>query len=227
MATPLEDVATWELSPGQTAPAAPSSSPPAAQPSPFSAVGERCPSCQARVAADQRYCLECGRRRGDPRLPFMDAVSFMDGAARKRHEQPPASPPRRLRVSANASLIAGVGTLVLAMGVGVLIGRSGGQGGGTANTKPAVQVVKIPAASEAAGTVTAAAPSGKTAKPKASGRAGGGSAKLDATAASGKGAESVLQPKVKLSPSTTQVGGSCNEGAGCKSGKFTGEFFGE
>jgi hypothetical protein len=27
---------------------------------------------------DQRYCLACGARRGDPRLPFMDAVVLMD-----------------------------------------------------------------------------------------------------------------------------------------------------
>ena len=43
---------------------------------------EQCPSCGALVAADQRYCLECGHRRGDPRLPFMDAVVFMDAMNR-------------------------------------------------------------------------------------------------------------------------------------------------
>ena len=39
---------------------------------------ESCPNCGARMAADQRYCLNCGHRRGEPRLPFMDAVVFME-----------------------------------------------------------------------------------------------------------------------------------------------------
>ena len=42
------------------------------------AGGDQCPNCGASMAPDQRYCLECGHRRGDPRLPFMDAVVFMD-----------------------------------------------------------------------------------------------------------------------------------------------------
>ena len=74
-------------------------------------VSEQCPSCGA-LAADQRYCLECGHRRGDPRLPFMDAVVFMDAMRRPAATaQPSSSPPpeRRSRMTANASLIAGVG----------------------------------------------------------------------------------------------------------------------
>ena len=93
------------------------------------ASGDQCPSCGAHLAADQRYCLECGQRRGDPRLPFMDAVVFMDAVKRPRDAAPPPLPrERQPRMSANASLIAGVGTLVLAIGVGVLIGRSGDNG---------------------------------------------------------------------------------------------------
>src|SRR6476659_2589121 len=77
---------------------------------------DHCPSCGALVANDQRYCLECGHRRGDPRLPFMDAVVFMD-AMNRPPEAASASPKSRKRgVSPNAALIAGVGTLLLALG---------------------------------------------------------------------------------------------------------------
>ena len=78
------------------------------------------------MAADQRYCLECGQRRGEPRLPFMDAVVLMDTVVKGPQQGPPRpTRQRRARLSANATLIAGIGTLLLALGIGVLIGRSG------------------------------------------------------------------------------------------------------
>ncbi|MGI8715147.1 MAG: hypothetical protein ACR2NR_18580 [Solirubrobacteraceae bacterium] len=82
-------------------------------------VGDRCVSCSAPMSSDQRYCVSCGERRGTARfsLPASPAAA----------EPPPAgsSPPaaRGPRVSSGATMIAGVGTLLLAMGVGVLIGR--------------------------------------------------------------------------------------------------------
>ena len=78
------------------------------------------------MAADQRYCLECGQRRGEPRLPFMDSGVLVDVVVkgpRKAHPRPARQ--RRPRLSANATLIAGIGTLLLALAIGVLIGRSG------------------------------------------------------------------------------------------------------
>lgn len=90
-------------------------------------TGEQCASCASPMAADQRYCLECGERRA--------TVSDFLRAGPPRAATPPAPPgmpppgasadgagPR----SSTLSLIAGVGVLLLAMGVGVLIGRSGG-----------------------------------------------------------------------------------------------------
>ena len=74
---------------------------------------ESCPNCGARMAADQRYCLNCGHRRGDPRLPFMDAVVFMEsmnaaaGGAGAAPPPPPAESGGSNRWNANAALIAG------------------------------------------------------------------------------------------------------------------------
>ncbi|HWW67656.1 MAG TPA: hypothetical protein VNY83_06695 [Solirubrobacterales bacterium] len=194
--------------------------------------GDQCPSCGAHMAADQRYCLECGHRRGDPRLPFMDAVVFMDAVKRPRAAAAPP-PPRdhRPRMSPNASLVAGVATLVLAIGVGVLIGRSGENGSPTAaNTAP--QVIKVEGGGGGGETASTAKSKGTS--------IGGGSVKSSkksakakaATGSSGttKAAEEVLKPagNVKLPPPTVQKGGKCESGAaGCQNGKFTGNFFGK
>jgi hypothetical protein len=120
--------------------------------------------------------------------------------------------------------------LLLAMGVGVLIGQSAGHSESGAGAKPAVQVVKVPSSGGAVAAAGASAPSGKSAKSKASSHGAGGHAANSSaagSAGSSKGAASVLHPKAKLPPPTVQVGGACHGGAGCKNGKFTGSFFGE
>jgi hypothetical protein len=213
------------------APPAPAAAQPAAQSSPpataathslVATSGEQCPSCGVHVAPDQRYCLACGARCGEPRLPIMDAVTFMDAMKQPRDASapPPQRPQRRL--SPNTALMATVGILLLAMGVGVLIGRSGNHSVASAPVAP--QVIKVGGGEEAA-----------TASSKGTGAIGGNSKKekpkaLKAEANSGKGAEEVLHyaPGVKPPDPKVGIGDKCEEGtAGCKNGEFGGEFFGE
>jgi hypothetical protein len=192
------------------------------------------------MAADQRYCLECGNRRGDPRLPFMDAVVFMEAvrqppqAATANPAPPPPPSEKRSSISANASLIAGVGTLLLALGIGVLIGKTGESGSSTAGGTPSV--ITVPAGGATAGTETGSGTkAGGGAKTASSGgKAGGGDkakAKEKLSAGSSgatKGVEEVLKPtgNVKFAPEGVKKGGACEEGeAGCEGGKFTGGFF--
>jgi hypothetical protein len=110
---------------------------------------DSCPNCGARMAADQRYCLNCGHRRGEPRLPFMDAVVFMEsmgGPAAGATPPPPPAPSgggSSPRMNANAALIAGVATLVLAIGVGFLIGRSGHEGSNNAAAQAPIKVIEV------------------------------------------------------------------------------------
>jgi hypothetical protein len=191
------------------------------------ATGEQCPSCGNPVASDQRYCLQCGQRCGEPRLPFMNAVTFMD--AMKRPAAAPPSPPKKKRrgLSPNAALITGVGTLLLAMGVGVLIGRSG-EHSGTTNASAPAQVITVNGGGGAEANTASNGSTGKGAKGEKGSKKG--EAKAKAAASSGKGAEEVLKPAgdVKLPPATVQPGEKCESGAaGCKGGEFTGEFFGE
>ncbi len=183
------------------------------------------------MAADQRYCLECGKRRGDPRLPFMDAVVFME-AMQAPAPVPAAAPAKkRQRPSANASLIAGVGILLLALGVGVLIGQSNNDSGAVNAASAAPQIIKVgggggeeeATASTAAGKNEIGDKGGKAKQAKAPEKA------IDSSGTSEAAAE-VLKPAgdVKLPPPTVQQGGKCESGAaGCKGGEFTGEFFGE
>jgi hypothetical protein len=134
-------------------------------------------------------------------------------------------------MSANASLIAGVGTLVLAIGVGVLIGR-GGDGGTPTAANAAPQIIKVGGGPETAS--TASSGEAATAKDKSKGGKSKAKKTVDTTKAGGSGtseaAEEILKPAgdVKLPPPTVQKGGKCESGAaGCDNGEFTGDFFGE
>lgn len=204
-----------------------------------SSPGDACPTCGARMALDQRYCLNCGNRRGDPRLPFMDAVVFMEASKQPQGEAAaaaPPSPPQKSGFSPGTTLIAGIATLILAVGVGVLIGRSGDNSSApVANPKPTVIQVGGNGGGEETGAATKSNGAKKEAS-KGSKSNGGKKAKKSpekevGSSGTSKAAEEVLKPSgdVKLPPPTTKVGEKCEKGtAGCsESGEFNGEFFGE
>lgn len=164
----------------------------------------------------------------------MDAVNYMEMSRRPHPQQVQAAAPsghRRL-LSANASMVAAVATLVLALGVGVLIGRSGNSTEPTASAAP--QIIRVGGSgTEAASTApaggggAAAAGSGKKAKSanvkKAKEKAATGSS------GASKATEEVFEPApgVKIAPPEQKVGGDCDPSvAGCSdNGKFEGTFF--
>jgi hypothetical protein len=177
---------------------------------PLSISRERCSGCGAALASDQRYCVECGQRCGAPQLPFTE------GLVHRAQQAPGSRPPSaRSRVSINNTVIAGIGTLLLAMGIGVLIGRSG-TGSSLKSASPAVQVVTVPGAgAAAASTEPQTSTSGATTKSK--GASSGASATKSTTKAS----------KATPPPAKTVTVGSPGKGAGYQKGHFTGNFFGE
>lgn len=223
------------------------STPPSGQPSPapefhnpIATSSDHCPSCGATLAADQRYCLNCGQRRGDPRLPFMDAVAFMESSkgqppAQQAAAAPPSTPDRRPFMSANASLVAGVATLVLAIGVGVLIGRSGDSGSNTANQAPQVITVGGSGAPEAEpgtgkeGKGNAGKGASKSGKPKSASQKKAAKKLETSSHGATKATEEAYPtaPGVTLAEPEQKVGGKCDPKAeGCNSsGEFDGSFF--
>ncbi len=121
----------------------------------FGPQGEPCANCGARLARDQRYCLQCGTRRtgmatllSEARDPRPGAAAPLAGPTPLGPPPPPLDSPWRL----DAGLLAGVGCLLLALLVGVLIGRSG-SGGGTPRAA-APQVVTVGGATPAGATGT-------------------------------------------------------------------------
>lgn len=109
---------------------------------------ERCTGCGNPLALDQRYCLNCGKRRGGARVEF---EKYLD-------QEPPNSPPKTPPVAAAqpadgrperevTPLMAAVGLTGLAviLILGVLIGRTG-QGGST-QSAPVMATTGLPTAS--------------------------------------------------------------------------------
>ncbi len=85
----------------------------------------RCSSCGSPVAADQRYCLECGERQL-PRSSFLAAGPPTAGPTPAPAPAGAQDADAAAKRASTLTALAGIGLLLLAMGVGVLIGRAGG-----------------------------------------------------------------------------------------------------
>jgi hypothetical protein len=201
------------------------------------ATSDHCVNCSAPLASDQRYCVNCGERRGKPRFtlagPHEETVQETTVHA--------ARAPRRPRTSAGFNLIAGVATLLLAMGVGVLIGHSNS----STTSKGAAATPSITVNGGGTGAPAASA-AGSATRGSGSSSGAGASHSAKAKHAATKAAKAAPPPKVviqkaaaaaskvtggsaKVAAPTVTQGGSCQSGsAGCQNGHFTGSnFFGQ
>ncbi len=165
---------------------------PPTQPMPAASPDDRvepCRECGAPLAADQRYCLNCGRRRGEPRLDFRRygsrPAATANGERSVNGNASPAAGAAPVPASAAPAegkpqrdytplaAVGGIAVLGLMLLVGVLIGR----GDGNQATAPP-QVVRVEggdetAANEDEGTLGGAGASAKRAnKGKSSGKGG-------------------------------------------------------
>lgn len=186
--------------------------------------GDACAKCGATVAADQRYCVECGERHGDPRLPFMDGRTASQAPADAT--QPTggypapayAAPPPKQRWASGIALLSTIAVLLLAMGVGVLIGNKGEQ---ASSQQP--MIVGGVGATTATGATGATSTSGGT-----DSKAAATAASDDGTTDAGVDAEALAKKNgVKLAPKDVDLGEKCEKGSvGCNdSGEFDGEYF--
>jgi hypothetical protein len=199
---------------------------------PATGTEDQCSACGAPLARDQRYCVECGERRGQSTLPAPEsAPEPQTGKVRA------TTAPRPPHVSSGAALVAGVGVLLLAIGLGVLIGRLGNNNNTTTHAA-APTVITVGGGGSAVGTTAASTPAStprttpttvhvtkvEQAKLKAAAAATKPpppAVQKKATQAAGK----VLGNSANLAPPTVTQGQSCTQ-AGCQNGHFTGNFFG-
>lgn len=188
-------------------------------------VGDRCASCGAPLASDQRYCVVCGERRGKARYPV---AALTEPGAETVMEV--SGPPPRPRFSSGSAFIAGVGVLLLAMGLGVLIGRIGHTSSTPRASAASPVVVTVGGggtgtnqSASASTTPTANTGHGKSSGPKVKKIVITKQVAAKATAAASK----VLGGATNLAPPTVSQGSKCSSGAGCQNGSFTGNFFGQ
>jgi hypothetical protein len=127
----------------------------------FGQEGDLCAQCGSALATDQRYCLNCGWRRGEPRVDYESRMASTG--------QLTASPTQAQAPAAfQQSPIFAVGTIAL-LGImlllGVLIGKDSDGGTQTVAAAPAPAPTTTAAAAPATDT-TAAAPTTGNKAPK-------------------------------------------------------------
>ncbi len=123
---------------------------------------QSCPSCGKPMAADQRYCLNCGHRGADPRVEFRQHLFAGDSASENGVARAPAG--RGWNPLAAAALI---GLLGIALLVGVLIGKDeddepASSTAPPAQTTPTTGATTTPAAPPATTTPATPAPPATT-----------------------------------------------------------------
>jgi hypothetical protein len=195
-------------------------------------IGDRCANCGSPLASDQRYCVECGERRGKPRFAVASnqAAPASAAAPKKRFPRP--------QWSSSATLVAGIATLLLAMGVGVEIGKSGNS---SQKQSAGASTVVLGGSTGAAGAAASTTPTTPTTSASTSSSTGRGSTSHHSTAPIKKAViTKVVQQRAQQAAShvlgasapknpTVKQGGKCTGGAsqGCQGGHFTGNFFGQ
>lgn len=127
-------------------------------------VTERCTGCGKPLADDQRYCLNCGKRRGKSRVEFenylpeagggdggVPPVPPVQGDVRPvPPEEPDYRPEREVTPLMAAVGLCGVAAILL---LGVLIGRSGG-GSDSSSTPQIIASTGLPTASTSSTSTT-------------------------------------------------------------------------
>ena len=181
-------------------------------------AGESCRECGGPLAVDQRYCLNCGRRRGEPRVDFEQHLPAKNGAAGNGAIAPPpadgvaptaAAPPPEQKPQRDYAPLAAVGGIAV-LGVMLLLGVLIGKGGDDAATAPAPQVVRLneeggaTAGSDEGETGQAQGKASKQAKGKGAGKAAKSANGLTGTGSAVEASDEALQELQEQSPEEYQ-----------------------
>jgi hypothetical protein len=133
---------------------------------------EPCEECGSPLDAQQRYCVECGARRGNGANPASRYFATMS----KRARRPVAGPAPKRPSSSRAAAVGFFALLPIAVALGLVVGRSGSDNSDEGALLKALKQSEAQTAA-AAPTNTAAQETATTAKPKAKAKKGKGDAK--------------------------------------------------
>jgi hypothetical protein len=114
---------------------------------------EPCEECGAPLDPQQRYCVECAARRGNGGNPSSRYFAAMS----KRARRPVARPAAKAGPSSRAAAVGFFALLPIAVAIGVVVGRSGSDGGENEALLRALRSQESAVATTAAGPATTAA----------------------------------------------------------------------
>jgi hypothetical protein len=134
---------------------------------------EPCEECGASMDPQQRYCVNCAARRGNGANPSSRYFAAMSRRARR----PLVGPAPKPSSTSRAAAVAFFALLPLAVGLGVVVGRSGSDG--SDNSDALLQALRDrPAATATAAGPTTAAADAKAKNAKAGKAKGKGEVKV-------------------------------------------------
>ena len=131
---------------------------------------EPCEECGAPLDPQQRYCVSCGARRGNGANPSSRYFAAMS----KRAHRPPPRAPVKAASGSRAAAVGFFALLPIAVAIGVVVGRSGGDGSESEALLEALRNQPTVAAGTSAGATTASAGGKAKAKEAKKSTKGGG-----------------------------------------------------
>jgi len=142
---------------------------------------EPCEECGAPLDPQQRYCINCAARRGNGANP----ASRYFAAMSKRAHRPLPRPPAKGGSGSRAAAVGFFALLPIAVAIGVVVGRSGGDDGENEALLEALRNRPTATAATTAGTA-AAAGSDKGGKVKGADKSSKGGGKVVAKTSNGE-----------------------------------------
>jgi hypothetical protein len=123
---------------------------------------EPCEECGAPLDPQQRYCVHCAARRGNGANPSSRYFAAMS----KRARRPVARPPAEASKGSRAAAVGFFALLPIAVAIGVVVGRSGSDGGESEALLEALHRQEATVANTSAGAETTAPTAAKKAEGK-------------------------------------------------------------
>jgi len=142
---------------------------------------EPCDECGAPLDPQQRYCVNCAARRGNGANPSSRYFAAMSQRARR----PLSGPPAKASSGSRAAAVSFFALLPIAVAIGIVVGRSGADGGDNEALLEAVHRQESAVASNPASTAATAPAAGKKAKAKKAAKASKGGGKVVAETSNG------------------------------------------